>query len=209
MAAHPVITTDQFEKVVPIDLSSDVLGPFNNQSEMEGSLLEVLGKNRDASGENTLFYGGYLEKRSLYQASQHFSLGVNRNIHLGIDIWASPETEVLAAFHGTIHSWKFNSAHLDYGYCLIVQYSEYYVLYGHLAAPTHLDWTPGKPVLAGELIARIGDKDVNGGWVPHLHLQIIRDIGDFKGDFPGVCSEADLAYYAQNCPNPNHLLGLQ
>jgi len=41
-----------------------------------------------------------------------------------------------------------------------------------------------------------------------LHFQIIKDIKDYKGDYPGVCAAKDLKYYKNNCPNPNLLLKL-
>ena len=48
----------------------------------------------------------------------------------------------------------------------------------------------------------------NGDYPPHLHFQIILDIENFYGDYPGVCSENDLKYYSQNCPDPNLVLKL-
>jgi len=50
----------------------------------------------------------------------------------------------------------------------------------------------GKAVARGERIGRIGDSDVNGGWPPHLHLQIIGDLLGMEGDFPG--GEVDIIY---------------
>ena len=40
----------------------------------------------------------------------------------------------------------------------------------------------------------MGDFPINGNWPPHLHFQIILDLLDKKGDFPGVAapSERDL-----------------
>ncbi len=58
----------------------------------------------------------------------------------------------------------------------------------------------------GEQIATLGDSSVNGGYSPHLHFQIIKNIDDYLSDYPGVCSKKDLVYYLENCPDPNLLL---
>ena len=58
----------------------------------------------------------------------------------------------------------------------------------------------------GEVFAALGDASVNGDYAPHLHLQIICDIGEHQGDYPGVSSLIDLTYFKQNCPDPNLLL---
>lgn len=208
MKAFPVVSRYNTSGLHHIDLSAGVLGPFDNQAQMEASLAATLVQYRSNIGSDKILFGGYMERRALYQASKHFSLGKIRNIHLGIDIWSDPGTAIYASYNGIIHSWKYNENHLDYGYCLIIKYEHIYALYGHLSAPDDLDWTPGRPVKEGEIIANIGDKEVNGGWIPHLHLQMIREIGDYKGDYPGVCSEEELEYFSQNCPNPIVLLGL-
>ena len=52
----------------------------------------------------------------------------------------------------------------------------FYTLYGHLSRDSLDGLSPGKPVRRGERIAYIGTHEVNGGWPPHLHLQIIGDM---------------------------------
>ena len=54
----------------------------------------------------------------------------------------------------------------------------------------------------------IGGTEVNGDYAPHLHFQIIKDIEGFEGDYPGVSSQNNLAYYSDNCPDPNLILKL-
>jgi murein DD-endopeptidase MepM/ murein hydrolase activator NlpD len=61
----------------------------------------------------------------------------------------------------------------------------------------------------GQQIATLGDASVNGDYSPHLHFQIIKNIGDYFGDYPGVCSKTDLNFYLDNCPNPNLLLKIK
>jgi murein DD-endopeptidase MepM/ murein hydrolase activator NlpD len=64
----------------------------------------------------------------------------------------------------------------------------------------------GTKVKQGETIATLGSAPINGDYAPHLHFQIIFDIENKTGDYPGVCSKNDLTYYLQNCPDPNLLL---
>jgi hypothetical protein len=66
----------------------------------------------------------------------------------------------------------------------------------------------GETYGAGQQLATLGDASVNGDYAPHLHFQIIKDIQDNFGDYPGVCSKTDLTFYLENCPDPNLLLKL-
>ena len=160
-------------------------------------------------------YGGYLEKRSLYKRSSHFGSANKkneRNIHLGIDLWSSAGTLVLAAFNGTIHSFKNNTNLGDYGPTIILKHIlqgiEFYTLYGHLSKNDLNSFKVGDKILASSVIGSLGSMKENGDYPPHLHFQIILDIKNFYGDYPGVCSENDLKYYSQNSPDPNLVLKL-
>jgi hypothetical protein len=46
----------------------------------------------------------------------------------------------------------------------------------------------------------------NGDWPPHLHFQLIWDLGGKWGDYPGVAAERDLEFYKENCPDPNWII---
>lgn len=158
----------------------------------------------------TYAIGGYLERRNLYGLSKHFKVGDNRDIHLGVDIWTDAGHPIFAPIDGLIHSFAFNRQDLDYGYTLILEHEihdlRFYTLYGHLSSEHHKNWNEGDSVMQGSQIATLGNRTENGGWPPHLHFQVIIDIGDWKGDFPGVCSKSELDKYANNCPNPSILL---
>ena len=52
------------------------------------------------------------------------------------------------------------------------------------------------PSNAGDKIATLGAADVNGGWTPHLHLQIITDLLGLGTDFPGVARPSQRARVA-------------
>jgi murein DD-endopeptidase MepM/ murein hydrolase activator NlpD len=156
--------------------------------------------------------GGYGEHRAIYQRSEHFNAldeATNRCIHLGVDLWTSAGTPVYVPLEGKIHSFRYNDQFLDYGATIILEHcledTIFYSLYGHLSLISLEGLYEGKPVEGGELLATLGDRTENGGWSPHLHLQLIRDLGDWKGDYPGVATRLEAAGYLENCPNTQPL----
>ena len=148
----------------------------------------VLTKNKKVA------FGGYLEVRNLYARSTYFTSDKenSRNIHLGIDIWCPANTPVLLPLNGNIHSFNIT----------------FYTLYGHLTQNSLNGIQVGDEMKQGAVLGYLGDASVNGDYAPHLHFQIIKDLEGNKGDYPGVCAAKDLAYYTENCPNPNLLLKL-
>ncbi len=158
-------------------------------------------------------FGGYLERRNLYQRSAYFAnQKEERNIHLGVDLWAPEGTSVHALLDGKIHSFQNNQNHGDYGPTILLEHiigeTKLYSLYGHLSVDSLSGIHEGARISAGDRIGWLGDASVNGDYAPHLHFQLMLDLENNWGDYPGVCSEAKLEWYAQNCPNPLLLLGL-
>jgi murein DD-endopeptidase MepM/ murein hydrolase activator NlpD len=157
-------------------------------------------------------YGGYNEVRNLYKRSDIFNNADvdERNIHIGLDLWIKSETAVLAALDGKIHSFNYNTGLGNYGPTIILEHHiediTFYTLYGHLSIESIEEVEIGDIVKKGQQIATLGDASVNGDYAPHLHFQIIKDIQNYFGDYPGVCSKNNLEYYLNNCPNPNLLL---
>ena len=105
---------------------------------------------------------------------------------------------------GEVHSFQFNPGSGNYGPTIILYHpaEKIYSLYGHLSKGDLAHLEVGAPIAAGQLICHLGKPDENGGWPPHLHFQLIRDMQGFQGDYPGVCSQQDLMFYANNCPDP-------
>jgi len=82
----------------------------------------------------------------------------------------------------------------------------FYSLYGHLSEDSIKSLEIGQSVKKGQVIATLGDANINGDYAPHLHFQLIIDLQGNKGDYPGVSNKKDVEYYLQNCPDPNFLL---
>lgn len=150
--------------------------------------------------------GGYLEHRIIYEAHENFATASAdfRNIHLGVDFWAPAGTPVFAPLAGEVHSFQVNTGSGNYGPTIILFHpsEEIYSLYGHLAEQDLAELSVGMPIASGQLLCHLGEPSENGGWPPHLHFQLIRDMQGFTGDYPGVCSQRDLAFFAHNCPDP-------
>ena len=159
--------------------------------------------------------GGYDEHRVIYRRSAHFGdyAEEGRCIHLGVDIWADALTPVYAPLPGVVHSVAFNDNFGDYGPTIIVRHAldglVFHTLYGHLTLDSLQGRGEGDQIQAGEQIAAIGNYPENGHWPPHLHFQLITDMGDYRGDYPGVSSLAEREAYLANCPDPNLILRIE
>jgi murein DD-endopeptidase MepM/ murein hydrolase activator NlpD len=178
----------------------------SNAAQWDNYLNQQLSKLR-----KKVFYGGYLEDRFLYDRSDNFSGSTERrSIHLGLDLWCAAYTKVKAPLEGKVHSFQNNAAYGDYGPTIILEHSvdhnTFYTLYGHLSETSLKNLQLGYVVAKGEIFCELGNYPINGDYAPHLHFQIIIDVQNKFGDYPGVCSRNEVDYYSTNCPDPNVLL---
>lgn len=157
--------------------------------------------------------GGYAENRALYRLSPAFGDADReepRTLHLGIDLWLAAGTPVHAVLGGVVHSTQDNARFGDYGPTLILQHDaagrRFHTLYGHLARRTLAQIAVGQTIANGEQLGWLGEPPENMGWPPHLHFQVIGDLGGRSGDYPGVCKPSEAAHWLANCPDPNLLL---
>jgi murein DD-endopeptidase MepM/ murein hydrolase activator NlpD len=152
--------------------------------------------------------GRYDEPRAVAMYAEPMFAG--RNIHMAIDLWAPVGTAVRAFHGGTIHLFGTNPAKGDYGTTIITRHDlggrVLFALWGHLAAASLGGLAVGRPFEAGDVIARIGDRHENGGWSPHLHLQLCTR-APLVCDLPGVVSAADREEARQLYPDPRLVLG--
>jgi peptidoglycan LD-endopeptidase LytH len=177
-----------------------------NTAEFSSYVFEKISKSGKLFG-----IGGYAENRAIYNRSLHFTAdGEPRTIHLGVDIWAKAGTQIFCPLNGKIHSFRNNNQFGDYGPTLILEHvvsdQKFYSLYGHLSIESIGNQYVGREFKMGEKLCTIGDFPINGDWPPHLHFQLIIDIGTNWGDYPGVCKISERAHYLNNCPDPNFLI---
>jgi 4-aminobutyrate aminotransferase-like enzyme/Ser/Thr protein kinase RdoA (MazF antagonist) len=194
----------------PTDETDDTYRP--SQARAWSELL--FGRMREVGARVGI--GRYDEARRVYTTEQFDAeseeLPERRTIHLGVDLFMAEGTPVHAPFDGTVHSFGNNDAELDYGPTIILEHrtteKPFYTLYGHLS-PDSLDGLrSGTTIPAGRRIGRIGGPPANGGWPPHLHFQIIADLFEEEGNFPGVAAPSRREVWTSVCPDPNVLLGI-
>jgi murein DD-endopeptidase MepM/ murein hydrolase activator NlpD len=200
-----------YSEYFPLDLSVNNTAlqevSLTNSEEFEKYITSYLKSN-----SAKVAYGGYNEQRNLYKRSTVFKddQTEERNIHIGLDLWIDTGTPVLAALDGCVHSFQNNDSFGNYGPTIILEHQvenqTFYTLYGHLSLESIAQIKIGQRFKKREPIATLGDAAVNGDYAPHLHFQIIKKIGEYSGDYPGVCSKSDVAFYLNNCPDPNLLL---
>lgn len=155
--------------------------------------------------------GRYDEDRIIYRRSTLFAKNEEaRSLHLGIDIWAKGGVPVFSPLDAIVHSFQDNAHFGDYGPTIILEHNlegeNFYTLYGHLSRESLNGLEVGKKISKGDQIATIGEYEVNGNWPAHLHFEIITDMQDKKGDFPGVGKPSERELWLKLCPNPNLIL---
>ena len=203
-----------YKNYISIDLSATNTDQLNLDV-TDTAIFEQFVEDHLAENNAEVAFGGYLEKRNLYRRSENFKNENTdeRNIHIGLDLWIKAGTSVLSALDGKIHSFQNNTLHGDYGPTIILEHQiedcTFYTLYGHLSLESLNGKQEGQLEKKGEKIAELGKPPINGDYAPHLHFQIIRDLQNKKGDYPGVCSLKDLEFYKENCPDPNLLLKIE
>lgn len=215
LQAHPLIHPSvSHNAYVPLDLSIHnkelVHVDVSSSKALESYIWNHLKNNN-----SKVAFGGYLEHRGIYNRSDYFNTAKpeeERNIHLGLDLWIEAGTAIYAPLDGKMHSFKNNTNYGDYGPTIILEHhvdnETFFTLYGHLSLYSISNIEKGVEVKQGDPIATLGTAEVNGDYAPHLHFQIIKDIQNYKGDYPGVSNKLDLEFYKSNCPDPNLLLKL-
>lgn len=163
--------------------------------------------------------GGYDELRTVYDRSTLFGdtnaavAEEPRRLHLGVDIWGKAGTPVYAFMGGMVQSVAFNDNYGDYGATMIILHQldtkAFYTLYGHISLKDIERLHPGSYVSRGQIIAHLGIPEENGHWPPHLHFQVIEELGIKEGDYPGVCKFSEREKFLANCPDPDLILGLK
>jgi murein DD-endopeptidase MepM/ murein hydrolase activator NlpD len=203
-----------YSQYTPIDLSisnldlsqMDMKNPQNFEAYVENYLQKSNAK---------VAFGGYNEERNLYKQTSLFNDAQSdeRNIHIGMDLWIKAGTPILAALDGIVYGFDYNAGAGNYGPTIILEHTLenkiFYTLYGHLSVESIDELEIGTVFKKGQSLATLGDWSVNGGYAPHLHFQIIKNIEDNFSDYPGVCSKNDLDYYLENCPDPNLVLKIR
>lgn len=160
--------------------------------------------------------GRYDEKRRGMYVAELFvggpteGAGGARDVHVGIDLGAPVGEPVHAFWHGEIHRLANNAAPGDYGPTLVTHHviggRHLWALFGHLSARSLEGRVEGAAIARGEVLGWVGDRHENGGWNPHVHVQLSLVCPDVA-DLPGAVRDADREQALRIYPDPRLVLG--
>jgi len=145
-------------------------------------------------------YGGFGEDR--VELWSGFERSVEKMVHLGVDFNNLPEYEPVCALAGgkVIHVMLDESPFNGWGGRVMIQDDTYVYLYGHLFPDAAYLVEEDDDIAEGDIVGYVGPPEMNGGWFPHLHLQIMthayvkrfeKDLAlldgyDFQGHLEGI-----------------------
>lgn len=160
--------------------------------------------------------GPWGEKRAVYAGEMFQSKlidKVRRTRHLGLDIFADAGTLVFTPLAGRVASVEIEREPLGYGCVVLIEHEPepgitFSSLWGHLSHETAKHLKNGQTLAAGEKIGTLGAAHENGGWLPHLHLQLVAYSTDDIGPIPGVGEEAYLDVWSKLYPPAYDFAGL-
>lgn len=207
----------QTEPSIVFDLSpASPLIQGDLESVSEPNLTTRLFEQMQAAGVS-VGIGRYHEPRLIYTAPI-FATGPTlsderRTLHLGLDLFAAAGTPVFAPLPGEVYACAINETPQDYGGVIILKHTppdgpDFFTLYGHLSHASVTGMQVGQTIAKGEPFAALGTPAENGGWPPHLHVQIITDLLDLDCDFPGVGLVSQREVWAAFSPDPNLIAGV-
>lgn len=154
--------------------------------------------------------GRYDEKRVGMYTAPLFEGASVRDVHVGIDLGAPAGDPVFAYDDGEIFLFGENPAEGDYGPTLVTRHDHegraLYVLLGHLSRRSLEGKRIGAAFRKGDVLGWIGEKHENGGWNPHVHVQLAWNAPAVP-DMPGAVTEADRARARELHPDPRLILG--
>jgi 4-aminobutyrate aminotransferase-like enzyme/Ser/Thr protein kinase RdoA (MazF antagonist) len=171
----------------------------------------------DVTDTADVWLGYYNEPRLIYTDTA-FRQGPSkvsnrRTVHLGVDVFAPAATQIHAPLDGVVCVIENRQASLDYGGMVVLEHTtpsgdNFYSLYGHLNPEVCQKLQQGQKLKVGEVFAELGTQEHNGGWAPHLHLQLAMGIEGLGTDWPGVANPDEREFWNAMCPNPAVLLNL-
>ncbi|MBQ0824485.1 aminotransferase class III-fold pyridoxal phosphate-dependent enzyme [Microvirga sp. HBU67558] len=198
-----------------IDLS--VAGPASPRNPFDLDADDLDDAVAEAMGGADIALGRYGEPRLIYTGPEFrkapYAGSHRRTVHIAVDVFVDAGIEVRAPLDGVVHAVELRTSPLDYGGVAVLEHTtpdgdRFYTLYGHLAADVVTRLAPGQTVIAGEVIALIGDRTENGGWTPHVHFQLGLTTLGRGADWPGVADPDESAGWMALYPNGAALLNL-
>jgi len=204
------------EPVAVLDLSVGSLALGADPAAASSPALARVVSDACARSGARVALGRYDEVRLVYTAPLFAGARVQderRTLHLGLDLFVPAGAAVRAPLAGTVHALANQPGEQDYGGVVVLAHAtdageRFYTLHGHLAPASFAGLAPGRALARGEVFARVGSEQENGGWPPHLHFQVLLDDLERGADQPGVARASERVLANALYPDPNLLLGI-
>ncbi|WP_367716073.1 aminotransferase class III-fold pyridoxal phosphate-dependent enzyme [Nitratireductor sp. GISD-1A_MAKvit] len=172
----------------------------------------------EAVGDATriLGIGPWGEDRGVYTSEifeSRLIAGTRRTRHLGLDLFLPAGAALYAPVAGIVREVSIEPARLGYGAVMVLEHAPedgpaFLSLWGHLAHEVVDRLKVGDRVEAGAFLAHMGGPKENGGWMPHLHLQIACDTTMSADDILGVGETRYLETWGELFPDASDFAGL-
>ncbi|MFN3242435.1 MAG: aminotransferase class III-fold pyridoxal phosphate-dependent enzyme [Planctomycetota bacterium] len=212
-----LLTPTPLERAIVLDLSFDSCTGGDDPIAFDATRAAERIRRTMLEADTDLALGRYAEPRPIYSDDAFGDAAPNgnrRTVHLGIDVFAPAGTSVATPLDAVVHDVDVCDGHLDYGGVVVLRHTlpdgtAFGTLYGHLDPDSLEQLAPGQRLAAGDPFAQLGDAEVNGGWPPHLHLQLLAaDPRELPAVPRGVADPDDLEAHRLVHPDPSALLGL-
>jgi 4-aminobutyrate aminotransferase-like enzyme/Ser/Thr protein kinase RdoA (MazF antagonist) len=157
--------------------------------------------------------GRYGEDRAIYVAAAEDGIEP-RVLHLAVDLYAATGTPVLAPLPARVALVGNDATENGFGGILVLEHEShtphcFWTVLGHFAPASIAGLKPGMAVERGATLGRLGQPHENGGWLPHLHVQLLTTLCfDRAEDVIGVVHRSQYDLWESISPNPNQILGL-
>jgi len=214
----PIFRDTNLSQAMKLDLSYGSATATNTPEVPNTRALNAQIAADMATADANVAVGGWGEARPIYNGrafgrASSDPLAVARTHHLGVDISLAAGSHVYAPMAGIVWAADHAPDPLDYGGYVIFAHQtptgeKFYSLYGHLDPKSLSHLTVGTQVQAGEKFAELGIYEENGGWWPHLHLQLMTEVPPTGYTPPGTCEVQFWEAAKELCPNPAFILNL-
>ena len=142
--------------------------------------------------------------------------------HIGLDLGGPAGTPVHAFADGRIHAVGCETDDGGYGPTIVTEHDiqmdanhdhpwagtsrRLWVLHGHLSRDDMARWSAGDEVAKGEVLGHLGTAEENGGWSPHVHVQLAT-MAPHGIEMQGVVAPEDVPAALKAHPDPRLVLG--
>lgn len=160
--------------------------------------------------------GPWGEDRPVYTADAFASTlaaGERRSLHLGLDFFLPGGANVRTPLPATVADIYVTDLPLDYGHAIMLEHEprpglRFYSLWGHLSAASARNVKVGDKLQAGAVVGQLGRSNENGGWQPHVHLQLIAYRPAAAADVIGAGESRYADLWAELFPDAAAFAGL-